>query len=1771
MLSDVVSNKHLKNLNHILRPWPLAPLWKLITDVYHLDIESVQREWVHGLLRDDPPWFNTLLSFTQSLLSDIDLVSKFSHEVDWSMGVTCYITRHMSKYNDEQNIDGIPIDVSHLDNIQQLLKVADSFLHQRHSKECSNLSNDLFSRLMDNFGNLLHSMALLDRERVLPFIEADFGKVDDDLSDDLPQLAMMSVHLKLGWRFLTKGRMELRIIGIDQLATKLVNVWAYSNTRYTMGNSPLNRIISRWMTDIKMVEYISGAESHPQLIMRSENVIGFLLVTQAWRDELTTAVWSAVADNPDPRVSAAMWKILAAISAHMEPYVLSTFCRKVTELTTTQYSQEMLLFLDKLGDNIGRYLTRSIRTYSTDGRYQDPLAAYIALVCKSADQGEADIDKTLLAAVHQLSLETLQNLSVAANDALLRRKTYAMCIRTIGLCNNASLGCLESVWSLAHRHGTAEIQAVLSDTKFFQTVAQEICLFVDKSRHGAPSSLAPPGLRSRLEIFVDLAVHPSCPALSAELEKDLWSHLVGEQACNHDSRDLAWSLLSKLCEMSRKRNSLVERWTNELVPHLPPPLFTQGLLDFLVQSMNASQRLSPPGTPPEKQVVAIPFADAFWRIILHAPEGSIENAATRYLSNLYLEDRFYLGPLSVHATHTALVDLCVGKLETLAEIVGGSPPPYHSVRDQQIDDDWISIPKNKHDSQLQFIRILKFLGAFIHEIKQRPAFKELTKASQSPRPSPAPENRESCVQICYQVFGHGAQNDGIRHLTMRLPATLIELHNALRSLTGFNQISLIHQGARVAMGQRHNESVEAFSGKGLLLVRNDDPKALIDPTIRTEGISAAERAVLAHHDRFYQFLDLEPPLAEEVYHFLLQFPPHSRVLNLVLQEDTRWDVLFPLLNQVKTLYSLTSMQMELAMQLKLAPLNESFILRGARLLSQALTTSQLVFPGSGGTASAVLLNSFVACLLNFSRERPVERSLDGYLADGIASTLVSVLEQGLTKYSRHVDYNLLYACLLELSLNSKAAWKAFESSLHLQELHRWLLLDREPCQQREQLQTIIVNVCYHVSSPAGIVPTELAAFYWKVLSPSIASLTNLASRCKEFLATADSIYAYQTLTSISEATQREFLTAWTTILKQYQHLESPGHQTADPLVNGIVGLLLQCVGSLKALKKPIADHELFRLLIEKYLFPPLSIEDDFNCTAVLNDVPILNEETRKNMYRLVSILCEDVNDYDEIVLRLASLADTEARLTPTPWQQDRSRWIRPAVGFSGLRNLTNTCYMNSLVAQLYMNSSFRAFILEKVPRGGNQADLLRETQNLFSRMQSSHERSADTAAFARAIRPYDTDHIDVSVQMDVDEFYNLLFDRWERQMAAPELMRQFRAFYGGQSVMQIKSYDCEHVSERMEPFFAIQCEVKGKTGLPESLKAYVEGDVMEGDNKYKCESCGGKFVNAVKRSCLKELPDNLIFHLKRFDFDLTTFQRSKINDEFAFPRTIDMRPYTVAFINDATSTRDPDEYDLVGILVHSGTAETGHYYSYIRLPGASTSSSASWAEFNDAEVSEFDPSHIPDQCFGGETKSAGFTIPKSWNAYMLFYRRMERAAEEASNDSPQSQTSQMSHPLPEDLADDIALENQQLVRRYCLFDRSHAAFVKTMLKDLRIKTGGSCSANHELEQRVIHMVLQHLTLVFSHIKDMSDFESTVVTLTATVSGCSECCGIVLNWIYENGESSEEMLLGKRGHSHHSPSQDTHVSEISPNFESLTFASFSLPRVYRKTVLGQLDT
>lgn len=310
-------------------------------------------------------------------------------------------------------------------------------------------------------------------------------------------------------------------------------------------------------------------------------------------------------------------------------------------------------------------------------------------------------------------------------------------------------------------------------------------------------------------------------------------------------------------------------------------------------------------------------------------------------------------------------------------------------------------------------------------------------------------------------------------------------------------------------------------------------------------------------------------------------------------------------------------------------------------------------------------------------------------------------------------------------------------------------------------------------------------------------------------------------------------------------------------------------------------------------------------------------------------------------------------------------------------------------------------------------EVLREVQRTFYYLKDSKMRYFDPRSLVDISKTLNLE-FSVYQQNDASEYCDKLIDRLEMGLKkTPQGTACLQQSLGGTLVSQKLPKKCGHRFDREEPFIRIELQIRGKSSIEESLGSFVEGELMDGDNKVECELCNTKKA-AIRRTCFGILPNFLILHLKRFDLDYTTFETVKLNNRCAFPLTLNMKPYTKKGIeemeaqedlneDDGGASNDVDienddedyEYELRGVLVHSGVAQGGHYYSFIY-----DRESESWSKFDDDDVSPFDPANIELECFGGvQTRTTSWNgvnntteMEMYSNALMLFYSKKERTA-----------------------------------------------------------------------------------------------------------------------------------------------------------------------------------
>ena len=116
------------------------------------------------------------------------------------------------------------------------------------------------------------------------------------------------------------------------------------------------------------------------------------------------------------------------------------------------------------------------------------------------------------------------------------------------------------------------------------------------------------------------------------------------------------------------------------------------------------------------------------------------------------------------------------------------------------------------------------------------------------------------------------------------------------------------------------------------------------------------------------------------------------------------------------------------------------------------------------------------------------------------------------------------------------------------------------------------------------------------------------------------------------------------------------------------------------------------------------------------------------------------------------------------------------------------------------------------------------------------------------------------------------------------------------AISYVKCSNCKQRSEKTDLMTEINLCINNPftkekfSRLELSLLNTLKPEYLKGDNKYFCSNCNEKY-EATKGVEYKSFPKVLLFSCGRFVFDLDTFQRVKVNDEFGFPMSIDMNGY----------------------------------------------------------------------------------------------------------------------------------------------------------------------------------------------------------------------------------------------------------------------------------------
>ena len=328
--------------------------------------------------------------------------------------------------------------------------------------------------------------------------------------------------------------------------------------------------------------------------------------------------------------------------------------------------------------------------------------------------------------------------------------------------------------------------------------------------------------------------------------------------------------------------------------------------------------------------------------------------------------------------------------------------------------------------------------------------------------------------------------------------------------------------------------------------------------------------------------------------------------------------------------------------------------------------------------------------------------------------------------------------------------------------------------------------------------------------------------------------------------------------------------------------------------------------------------------------------------------------------------------------------------FVGLHNHGNTCYLNSFLQSMFMTPEFRSSVLKfnyDYNKFGPKKDCIPfQIQKLFARLQLKLRPAEETNDL---ITSFGWTSAQASEQNDIQELYHVLFDAisYTNEKYINDLFQSILS-------TNIKCLQCGNISSHDEIYIDISLPIKkGKLvidSLDKSFEYFFLREELVKDNQYFCEKCSKK-VDAEKYFEIKQLPKILLIALNRFEFDYKKGLKKKINTPISIPDKITKIGHLEQL-----------NYELYGIIIHSGSAMSGHYFSLIK----NFEKEKKWYKFDDRCVYEIGDINEYKKIISGNEKNLNDST-----AYILLYR---------SNNGNDNEEYDFS--INQDLMEDINLE-----------------------------------------------------------------------------------------------------------------------------------------------------
>lgn len=354
--------------------------------------------------------------------------------------------------------------------------------------------------------------------------------------------------------------------------------------------------------------------------------------------------------------------------------------------------------------------------------------------------------------------------------------------------------------------------------------------------------------------------------------------------------------------------------------------------------------------------------------------------------------------------------------------------------------------------------------------------------------------------------------------------------------------------------------------------------------------------------------------------------------------------------------------------------------------------------------------------------------------------------------------------------------------------------------------------------------------------------------------------------------------------------------------------------------------------------------------------------------------------YTENKVSHLTWANREERMTPVHGS------VHP--GITGLKNLGNSCYMNSIIQCLSNTTHLAKYFMDNLyaddlntNNDNTQGQVVEEVAQVIKALWRGQYKSISPHDLKIAVGQYKL-QFESYEQQDSHEFLTFLLDwmhndlkkncKVSLEMTAAE--KAWNKAMGGQRSIisdlffgQLRSTIvcsfCKQSSTTYETFNSLTTSLpdSNRCTLNDCIQKFVSGQKVLG---WKCPKCQ-MAREAMKKFDFVKLPPIIVIHLNRFAESGGWLE--KRNTAVDFPLTdFNLKPYLVLDGNSTSITNIRNySYSLYAMSNHYGTMEGGHYTAFCK-----NAAQNKWYKYDDQTVTEVTANQVKSQ---------------NTNAYLLFY------------------------------------------------------------------------------------------------------------------------------------------------------------------------------------------